>query len=357
MNQLLFPLITLLSELLKPKYDARMALLKYQNQMLRDRIDASRIVPTLEERGELLRLGELCEHDIDELLTVVVPETYRTWLRKLKKRVTFKRSGRSRIAEAIRRLVHRLCGENTTWSYRRICGELKKLGIFIGDTTVRNIMIEDELGPPTVARNQKPTIAWKDFIKIHMDTLVACDFFSKKIVCWHGTYTVYVLVFIHLGSRKVYHSYPTLHPNGDWIIQQCRNASMWLDDEGLEIKYLLRDRDGKYPNEMKQFWKALGCSTVKTPVRAPKANAFCESFIGTLKRECLNNVYCFRIDHLHYINSVWIKYYNTRRLHRSKDIGNNILDVDFTPTLKGKVKCREQFGGIIKDYYREQDAA
>ena len=145
MNKLFFPLFTLFAELLKPKYDASLALLRFQNQMLRDRIDASRIVPTLEERAELLRLGELCNHDIDDLLTVVVPETYKTWVRKVNGGATFKRSGRSRIAEAIRRLVHRICGENVTWGYRRICGELKKLGIFIGDTTVRNIMVEDAI--------------------------------------------------------------------------------------------------------------------------------------------------------------------------------------------------------------------
>ncbi len=283
MNHLIFPLISLLTEWMKPKYDARMRLLQFQTQMLRDRIDAARIVPTPEERSELLRLGELCNHDINDLITVVVPETYKTWLRKARSSIRFKRSGRRRIVEAIRRLINRIAGENRDWSYRRVCGELKKLGIFIGDTTVRNIMIEDELGPPTVARNEKPTIAWKNFIKIHMDTLVACDFFSKKIICWHGTYTAHVLVFIHLGSRKVYHSYPTLHPNGDWIIQQCRNASMWLEDEGLEIRYLLRDRDGKYPDEMKQFWKAQGCNTVKTPVRAPKANGYascCTSLVA-----------------------------------------------------------------------------
>ena len=353
MNQLFFPLFVLFSELLKPKYDAKMALLKYQNQMLRDRVNTSRIVPTPEERAELLRLGELCGHDVGDLLTVVVHATYKTWVRKLKKGVKFQRSGRRRIAEAIRRLVHRLCGKNETWSYRRICGELKKLGIFIADTTVRNIMIEDGLGPPTVPNNGKPPIAWKNFIKAHMETLCACDFFSKKIVCWHGTYTVYVIVFIHLGTRKVYHSYPTIHPNGDWVIQQCRNASMWLDDEALEVKFLIRDRDGKYPDEMKQFWKAQGCNTVKTPVCAPKANAFCESFIGTLKRECLNNFICFSIDHLHHINTTWIRYYNSRRPHRGADIGNNILDAEFTPALKGEVKCREQLGGIIRDYYRE----
>ena len=104
---------------------------------------------------------------------------------------------------------------------------------------------------------------------------------------------------------------------------------------------------------MKEFWKSQDVETVKTPVKAPKANAFCESFIGTLKRECLNQFICFSIDHLHYINRTWIKYYNTERPHRGKDFGNRVLDVDFKPMTKGKIKCREQLGGIIKHYYRE----
>ena len=353
MNQLLFPLLSLISQWMTPQYDARMRLLHFQNKMLRDRIDATRIVPTLEERAELLRLGALCDHDIDDLITVVVPETYKTWLRKARQGVRYKRSGRSRIAEAIRRLVHRIAGENKHWSYRRVCGELKKLGIFIGDTTVRKIMIEDGLGPSLVARYEKPPITWTNFIKTHMDTLVACDFFTKKIHTWHGNYTVHVLVFIHLGTRKVYHSYPTMHPNRDWVIQECRNASMWLEGEGLEVKFLLRDRDAKYPNSMKAFWEDQDVTTVKTPVRSPKANAFCESFIGTLKRECLNHFMCFSIDHLHYITRTWIRYYNTERPHRGKDIGNRVLDVDFTPRAEGNVKCKEQLGGIIRSYYRE----
>ena len=82
MNQLLFPLMSLISKWMTPLYDARMRLLHFQNQMLRDRIDATRIVPTPEGRAELLRLGALCDHDIDDLISVVVPETYKTWLRK-----------------------------------------------------------------------------------------------------------------------------------------------------------------------------------------------------------------------------------------------------------------------------------
>ena len=108
MNHLIFPLISLLTEWMKPKYDARIRLLQFQTQMLRDRIDATRIVPTPEERSELLRLGELCNHDIKDLITVVVPETYKTWLRKARSSIWFKRSGRRRIVEAIRRLINRV---------------------------------------------------------------------------------------------------------------------------------------------------------------------------------------------------------------------------------------------------------
>ncbi|MFP6584713.1 MAG: integrase core domain-containing protein [Candidatus Hydrogenedentota bacterium] len=86
---------------------------------------------------------------------------------------------------------------------------------------------------------------------------------------------------------------------------------------------------------------------------APKANAFCESFIGTLKRECLNSFFCFSIDHLHHINTTWIRYYNSQKPYPGVDIGNKVLDTNFTPTFKGEVKCREQLGGIIRDYYRE----
>jgi len=128
---------------------------------------------------------------------------------------------------------------------------------------------------------------------------------------------------------------------------------MWLEDEGLEAKFLLRDRDAKYPNSMKAFWKDQDITTVKTPVRSPKANAFCESFIGTLKRESLNHFMCFSIDHLHYITRTWIRYYNSKRPHRGKDIGNRVLDVNFKPQTGGKVKCKEQLGGIIRSYYRE----
>ena len=140
------------------------------------------------------------------------------------------------------------------------------------------------------------------------------------------------MIFIHLGSRKVYHSIPTRHPTHDWIIQQCRNAPMWMEDEGLGLKYLLRDREIVYPEDrMKAFFKSDDIKVIKAPVRAPKANAYCESFIGTFKRECLNHFRCFSVDQLHYICRTRIRYYNTERPHRWQGIDNNVLDIDFPP--------------------------
>lgn len=128
---------------------------------------------------------------------------------------------------------------------------------------------------------------------------------------------------------------------------------MWLEDEGLDGRFLIHDRDRKYPDYFKEFWKSEEVTCVKTPVMAPKANAFCESFIGTLKRECLNHFICFSIDQLDYINRTWIRHYNTERPHRGKDKLNLVLDENFSPQREGPVRCKEQLGGLIKSYYRE----
>ncbi|MFP6584782.1 MAG: hypothetical protein VCD00_19775 [Candidatus Hydrogenedentota bacterium] len=147
---------------------------------------------------------------------------YRRWIREASDGVPFKRVGRSRIAQCVRDLIHRIAGENKGWGYRRICGELRKLGISLGDSTVRNIMIDDGLEPPPCERAEEPSIGWKIFINAHMDSMVACDFFTKNIYSVYGVRRVFVLVFIHMGSRKVFHSFPTEHPH---TIGSCSNAA------------------------------------------------------------------------------------------------------------------------------------
>ena len=104
----------------------------------------------------------------------------------------------------------------------------------------------------------------------------------------HSSIDAYVLVFVHLGSRKVFASLATYSPNQEWVVQQCRNMSMWMEEEGIKARYLIHDRDTKFSLHFREFWKSEGVRCLRIPIRAPKANAYVESFIGKIKQECLD---------------------------------------------------------------------
>ncbi len=341
-----------MTQWMRPRYNARMQLLEAQIRMLRSRVDASRIVPTPQERAELLRLGAAMDHDIGEVMHVVLPETYRKWLRQLRGVKPFRALGRPRTPFATRRLVLRFATENLRWGYRRIVGEFKKLGIRIGATTIREILKEEGHFPDPQKATKTPSIPWTTFVHAHIETIVSCDFFTKPVLTLGGIRKAYVLAFIHLGSRKVYCSPSTYHPNSKWIMQQARNASMWMEDEGISPRFVIRDRDRKYPDEFDEFWKPeVRC--IRIPPRAPKANAFVESFIGSTKREVLNHFVCFSRGQLDYILRVWLKHYHEQRPHRGVGRDNTVLDTSFVPTTEGAIRCKSELGGILKSYYRE----
>jgi putative transposase len=343
----------LLTYMLKPRYDTKLQLMAYQVTMLRDRIDDSRIMPTDRERAELLRLGADIDHDISDVMLVVKPATYRGWRRKQETDRKKRGAGRPGTPQATINLVMRMATENLGWGYSKILGELKKLGIRIGRTTIQDILKREGHYPVPDKAKKNSSGNWKQFISSHMDTLVACDFFSKPVLTWRGRVDAYVLVFIHIGSRKVFMSFPTFHPHDDWVLQQARNATIWLDDIGVKATGLIRDRDTKFTTRFDAIWKGEGAKVHKTPVRAPMANSYSESYIGKLKQGCLNHFICFSLDHLDYINREWLKYYHNQRPHQGIDINNNVLDVNFRPTDQGDVKREQRLGGVISWYYRD----
>lgn len=188
MDAILYSLVTLATQWLRPRYNTRLRILEAQIRMLRARIDTSRIVPTPQERAELLRLGEAMGHDIDEVMHVVVPATYRKWLRRLRGGKPFKPSGRPRTPMATRLLVLRMATENLRWGFRRIVGEIKKLGIGIGATTIRDILKEEGHFPDPQKATKKPPIPWTTFVHAHLETIVSCDFFTKRVFTpWRDT--------------------------------------------------------------------------------------------------------------------------------------------------------------------------
>lgn len=155
-------------------------------------------------------------------------------------------------------LILRMATENLSWGYKRIFGELKKLGIAVGLTTIRDILKRSDCPLPPEKTKSRPSVPWSKFVSAHMESLVACDFFTKPVYTLRGRFDAYVLVFLHLGSRRVYLSQPTSHPDEAWVMQQARNVTMWLDDHGIEARYLIHDRDTKFTRQFDAFRKGAG---------------------------------------------------------------------------------------------------
>jgi putative transposase len=210
----------LLAEKFRPRYDARLQLLAYQVKMLRSRIDDERIYTKPEERAELMRLGELLGHDVADAMLVVKPDTYKSWLKPKEEKQ--RKPGRPRTAEATVNLILRIASENLTWGYKKLYGELRKLGIKIGLSTISDILRRAGHHSIPEKGSGRPPSDWKLFISSHMETLVATDFFTKPVLTWRGWVDAYVLVFIHIGSRRVFMSPATFNPTEDWVIQQSR---------------------------------------------------------------------------------------------------------------------------------------
>jgi putative transposase len=166
--------------------------------------------------------------------------------------------------------------ENPTWGQMRVAAELSlKLGISVSSRTVRNYWPEN-LQPSSGASGQR----WATFIKKHAKAIVACDFVVSVTARFR---ILYVFVLMEVGSRKLLHVNATLHPTSSWTLQQLREAIP--SDHGY--RWLIHDRSGIFSTELDRSVDALGVAILKSPVRAPKANVYCERLIGSLRRECL----------------------------------------------------------------------
>ncbi len=215
-------------------------------------------------------------------LLLVTPRTLLRWHRALvrrKWRQPAGRRGRPPLSAEIRELVLRLARENPRWGHRRICGELAKLGVRVSPTTIRRLLTQTGLEP--APRRSGPS--WREFLRAQATSIVACDFFTVESVFLRR---YYVLFFIAHASRRAWLAGCTTNPTGGWVTQQARNFGLDFTDQGA--RFLIRDRDSKYSRSFDEVFRSDGVRTVKTPVRAPKANAIAERFVRTVRSECLD---------------------------------------------------------------------
>jgi transposase InsO family protein len=224
------------------------------------------------------------------------------------------------------------------------------LGYTISDQTVGNILKRHGIAP---APDRKKTTTWKEFIRTHMDMLVATDFFTAEVWTTAGLVTYYVLFFLHLASRKVYVAGVTPHPNQGWVTQIARNVTM--ADWGVLSpgQYLIHDRDGKYCPAFQRILDNAGVKRVPLPPHSPNLNAYAERWIRSVKEEALSRLILFGERSLWHTLSAYTTHYHYERPHQGK--GNVVLMPvpAHVPARGNPIRCRERLGGRLKYYDRE----
>ena len=161
----------------------------------------------------------------------------------------------------------------------------------------------------------------------------------------------YALFFIAHASRRVWLAGCSSNPTGAWVTQQARNLGLEFADEG--IRFLIRDRDSKYSGPFDEAFRTAGIRIVKTPVRAPKANAIAERFVRTVHGECLDWLLILNRRHLERVLRVYVEHYNTHRPHRTLDLQPpQPAEPPPTPTI-GEIHRHDRLGGLIHEYDRD----
>lgn len=348
----------LLQERWAARRSAQIRFLKLQLELLKQKLPGNRVILSPADRKRLLRAGAAMNHDVHDVMGIVSVKTYKHWLREEVAGRTAGQVGRPRrLTASLRALILRLARENTGWGVRRILGELKKLALRPGRSTVRRVLVQEGVLPDPARHAPKGAVTpWRTFVAAHVNTMVACDFFCKSVLTPMGRKTAYVLVFIHLGSRRVLVSPSTCNPNGDWIKQQARNVQMWAEDQGVDLRFLLHDRDTKFTQAFDDAFKSPGGGVVRTPFQAPIANCYIESWIGSLKRECLNHLCCLSLGHLDHVTQTYVHFHNTVRPHQG--LGNVPIPQarqgrEATGPPSGRIRREQWLGGLLKHYYRE----
>jgi putative transposase len=274
---------------------------------------------------------------------MVAPATLVGWHRDLVRRrwaYPHRRGGRPGIDPELRALVLRLARENPRWGYQRIVGELARLGIATSTTTVRRVLGAARL--PGAPRRTGPS--WSEFVRAQADGIVACDFFCVDTILLRR---LYVLFFLEVGTRRLRIVGVTARPTGAWVAQQARNLAM--DDALAGKRLLIRDCDAKYTTAFDTVFTSEGVRVVKTPVRAPIANAYAERVVQTIRRECLDWILILGQRHLEHILDAYEAHYNNHRPHRGLGLAPPLQT---PPQRAGPIHRRDLVGGLIHEYHR-----
>ncbi len=297
---------------------------------------------TRSDRLWLVLLASRVQHWKSSLL-ILQPDTLLRWHRqgfrlfwKFKSR---NRGGRPALSADIINLIRHMARNNRLWGAERIRGELLKLHIQVATATIQKYM--RTMRPP-----RTPGQTWSVFLNNHANEVWACDFLPAIDLFFRP---VYLFFIVELGSRRVIHFNVTRHPTDGWVAQQLREAT----PHGQTPRFLIRDRDHKYGQTFAVVAKESSIEILRTPYRAPKANAICERFLGSLRRECLDHMLIFGERHLYQVVEEYVQFFNQARPHQG--IEQKIpagLRSEREKQRVGKITVFPVLGGLHHNYRR-----
>jgi putative transposase len=292
------------------------------------------------DRAILVALAAVAKNWRDVVL-IVKPDTLLRWHRhgfKLLWSWKSRRPARHRPSAPSNEtvaLIKTMATNNRLWGAERIRGELLKLGIRVAKRTVQKYL--------RYARPPRPHgLRWSTFLRNHAHETWACDFVQTYDIFFRP---IFAFFLIHLGTRRVVHLNVTRQPSARWTAQQLRNATPWYSGPC----FLVRDRDDKFSAGFDAVAHACGTRILRTPVRAPKANAFCGRFIGSVRRECLDHVLILSEQQMRARVSEYVAYFNDSRSHQG--IQQRVPNAT-AHSGDGKVIAMPVLGGLHHEYRR-----
>jgi putative transposase len=320
---------------------AENALLRHQLIILRRRI--KRPVYRKTDRVLLVLLARMVRI-WKQALFLVQPETLLRWHRELFrwfwKRKSKRHSSKLRLSFETISLIKEMAANNRLWGAERIRGELLKLDIHVSKRTIQKYMKQVH---PKGARGQ----TWKTFLRNHAKDVWACDFLPVTDLFFRPLFAFFI---IELKSRKVIHVNVTRSPTDPWVAQQLREATPY----GEGPRYLIRDNDCKFGLEFARVATTSSIKVLRTPYRTPRANAVCERFLGSVRRECLDHFLIFHEKQLYRLLMAYVVYFNQARPHQGirQQIPEQKAGSVPAQHTSGKVISFPVLGGLHRDYRR-----
>jgi putative transposase len=280
---------------------------------------------------------------------LVTPGTVLRWHRRLvaRKWTYPQRTGRPPVSRQIAALIERLATENHGWGYQRIQDELLKLGHRVSASAIPRILKALKIPPAPVCRTDA---TWRQFLHAQAATMLATDFFH--VDCAVSLQRLYCFFVMEVGSRYVHILGVTANPDGPWTVQQIRNLLMDLGEHAADFRFLVRDRAGQFSASFDAVLADAGIEVIKIPPRGPRANAYAERFVLTVRTEVTDRMVIFGERHLRLVMAEYARHYNGRRPHRSRQLHPPRPDHPVADLSRKRIQRRPVLGGLINEYER-----